>query len=72
MMTEPTFCPVCHKPATDPGTLPFCTERCRKTDFFRWWDGRYAIREPLEEGFGEELRNDAGDGDGCAEAEADN
>ena len=24
--------------------LPFCSERCRKIDLFRWFDGRYALR----------------------------
>lgn len=31
------------------GSLPFCSERCRKIDLFRWFDGRYAIVEKLTE-----------------------
>lgn len=51
-MIHQTLCPVCGKPpeeagAGEPLTLPFCSERCRKIDFFRWWDGRYAIVEDL-------------------------
>ncbi len=45
-------CPICGKnvpPATDPsaGLAPFCSQRCKEVDFFRWFDGRYAIVEPL-------------------------
>ena len=29
--------------------LPFCSERCRSIDLFRWFDGRYAIVEDLSE-----------------------
>ena len=29
------------------GSLPFCSERCRKIDLFRWFDGRYAIVDEL-------------------------
>ena len=31
------------------GSLPFCSERCRKIDLFRWFDGRYPIVEKLTE-----------------------
>lgn len=30
-------------------SAPFCSERCRKIDLFRWFDGRYAIVEKLTE-----------------------
>ena len=30
-------------------SAPFCSERCRKIDLFRWFDGRYAIVEALTE-----------------------
>ena len=46
-MIHPILCPICQKTATDPSKSPFCSERCRKIDFFRWWDGRYAIAEPV-------------------------
>jgi endogenous inhibitor of DNA gyrase (YacG/DUF329 family) len=50
-MIQPILCPICQKPATDLSKTPFCTERCRKIDFFRWWDGRYAITQPVEIAF---------------------
>ena len=28
--------------------LPFCSDRCRKVDFHRWWDGKYAIVEDVD------------------------
>ena len=45
-MIQPILCPVCHKQA-EPETSPFCSPRCRKIDLVRWWDGKYAISEPL-------------------------
>ena len=48
-MIQPLTCPVCSKPV-DPSeskAAPFCSDRCRKVDFMRWWDGRYAIVEDL-------------------------
>lgn len=45
-MIQPILCPICQKPA-EPETSPFCSSRCRKIDLVRWWDGRYAISEPL-------------------------
>jgi endogenous inhibitor of DNA gyrase (YacG/DUF329 family) len=45
-MIQPVLCPVCQKQA-EPETSPFCSNRCRKIDLMRWWDGRYAITEPL-------------------------
>ncbi len=47
VMIQPILCPICKKPAVEASKSPFCSERCRKIDFFRWWDGRYAITEPL-------------------------
>jgi len=50
---QPLSCPVCSKqldPAADSQTSPFCSDRCRRVDFFRWWDGRYAIVEELAPG----------------------
>ncbi len=42
-------CPVCSKPVdpTETKAAPFCSDQCRKVDFIRWWDGRYAIVEDL-------------------------
>lgn len=62
-MIQPLTCPVCGKtpdPAADLKASPFCSERCRKVDFFRWWDGRYAIVEELAPG-GAELEPDLRD-----------
>jgi len=47
---KPPSCPVCSKPIDDPSgckSFPFCSTRCRQVDFFRWWDGRYAVVEEL-------------------------
>jgi endogenous inhibitor of DNA gyrase (YacG/DUF329 family) len=27
--------------------FPFCSERCRQVDLFRWAEGKYSITEPL-------------------------
>ena len=45
-------CPICKKTiagetARQSEFLPFCSERCRRVDFFRWFEGKYAIEEPL-------------------------
>ncbi len=45
-------CPICKTTiagelARQSEFLPFCSERCRRVDFFRWFDGKYAIEEPL-------------------------
>ncbi len=52
-MIQLMTCPICKKTvsaedAEKSKVLPFCSERCRQIDFFRWADGRYAIEEPLE------------------------
>lgn len=52
-MVRPVTCPVCGKPvppATQEGNsaAPFCSDRCKQIDFFRWTDGRYAIVEQLD------------------------
>lgn len=52
-MIQPLTCPVCGKtpdPETATQTSPFCSDRCRRVDFFRWWDGRYSIVEELAPG----------------------
>ena len=46
-------CPVCNKVisgevARQSEFLPFCSERCRRVDLFRWSEGKYAIVEPLD------------------------
>ncbi len=52
MIRLPT-CPVCKKllvldAQEQLNTFPFCSERCRQIDFFRWSDGKHAIIEPLD------------------------
>ncbi len=46
-------CAVCKKEleadTTDQEFFPFCSERCRNVDLYRWTEGRYAIIEPLDE-----------------------
>lgn len=56
-MIQPTLCPICRKPAMESSKLPFCSERCRWIDFFRWSEGRYAITEQLSEELNLELQN---------------
>ncbi len=51
MIRRPT-CPICNKQLMleapqQPDAFPFCSDRCRNVDFFRWNDGKYAIVEPL-------------------------
>lgn len=45
-------CPICEKDfdarAADPDSYyPFCSDRCKKVDFFRWWDGRYTVVQDI-------------------------
>ena len=56
-MIAPRTCPICDaviapdvSPAgTSPAdrAFPFCSERCRNVDLYRWSRGKYAIVEPL-------------------------
>ena len=46
-------CPICKKElppgaALESKWFPFCGERCRNVDLYRWTSGRYAIVEPLK------------------------
>ena len=52
-MVRPMTCPICGKPVPPTvdavkSTAPFCSDRCKQIDFFRWNDGRYSIVEPLD------------------------
>ena len=52
-MIRPMLCPICNKPLTqvtgEAGRFaPFCSERCRQVDFFRWSDGKYKIVEEID------------------------
>ena len=45
-------CPTCKKLieySVNNKFRPFCSERCRNVDLFRWSEGKYAIVEPLTE-----------------------
>ena len=53
MVIQQMTCPICKKPldnesADSTSFRPFCSDRCRKVDFHRWWDGKYAIVEDLD------------------------
>ena len=45
-------CPICERPVPGEGSAaafaPFCSERCRNVDLYRWSRGKYAIVEPLD------------------------
>lgn len=52
-MIQRMTCPVCKKPLPDDisearRTMPFCSNRCRQVDLFRWAEGRYAVVEQLD------------------------
>jgi len=51
-MIRPQTCPICEKElaagAASPPLFPFCSERCRQVDLYRWCIGAYAIVEPLD------------------------
>ncbi|MFN9720648.1 MAG: DNA gyrase inhibitor YacG [Planctomycetota bacterium] len=50
-MIQEIRCPICSKSleavCAEHPSFPFCSDRCRKIDLARWWDGRYAITENL-------------------------
>jgi len=52
-MIQPQTCGVCGKvlevaAAGVSKLFPFCSERCRNIDLYRWSEGKYAIIEPLD------------------------
>ena len=51
-MIKPHCCPICDKQFPgDPASqthFPFCSDRCRKVDLFRWLDGKYAVVEDID------------------------
>ena len=56
-------CPICEKEFDTPDDakqshFPFCSDRCRKVDLCRWWDGRYAVVEELDPQVVEFLKHD--------------
>jgi endogenous inhibitor of DNA gyrase (YacG/DUF329 family) len=51
-MIRAQTCPVCNKElepnaAIDSPLFPFCSERCRLVDLYRWNSGQYAIVDEL-------------------------
>ena len=40
-------CPECRRPSVREH-YPFCSDRCRRIDFFRWWDGRYSVSTSVD------------------------
>ena len=75
-MIRPQTCPICGKnvpPATDPsgGLTPFCSQRCKEVDFFRWADGKYAIVEPLSPAELDDLPAAAFDSESLSENDSD-
>ena len=51
-MIKPPHCPICNRllvgnVVRESEWFPFCSDRCRRVDLFRWCDGKYAIVEPL-------------------------
>lgn len=62
-MIKPHQCPVCEKPFQNDGQpgkscFPFCSDRCRQVDFFRWSNGGYAIVEDIDPQMAELLQHD--------------
>lgn len=62
-MIRPHRCPVCEREFEPDGAdaealFPFCSDRCRKVDLFRWWDGRYKIVEDIDPQMAELLQHD--------------
>jgi hypothetical protein len=52
-MIRPQTCPICKKElpagaAAESRHFPFCTERCKLVDLYRWNEGQYAIVDPLD------------------------
>ncbi len=46
-------CPVCKRhlpedPAEADRVFPFCSQRCKQIDLFRWSEGKYAIIENID------------------------
>ncbi len=51
-MIGPQTCPICnaelpHDAAESSPLFPFCSQRCKQIDLYRWTEGKYAIVEPL-------------------------
>lgn len=52
-MIRPVTCPICGTEleidaASQSPLFPFCSDRCRLIDIYRWSEGKYAVVEPLD------------------------
>ena len=52
-MIRPQTCPICRKSLAidaeaDSKLFPFCSDRCRQIDLYRWSEGKYAIIDPSD------------------------
>ncbi len=62
-MIRQHHCPICDKPFQQPDAavdtfFPFCSDRCRQVDLFRWFGGKYAVVEELDPQVAEFLQHD--------------
>ena len=62
-MIKAHLCPICEKQVSAfDGTVknffPFCSDRCRKVDLFRWSEGRYAVVEDIDPQIAEFMKDD--------------
>ncbi len=43
-------CPICKVTVSEESeTYPFCSDRCKKVDMGKWFDGKYTISRPVEQ-----------------------
>lgn len=61
-MIKPHCCPVCDKQMQgtpiSQSQFPFCSDRCRQIDLYRWSEGKYAIVQDLDPEVAEFMRDD--------------
>lgn len=62
-MIRPLRCPVCEREIPPNGEVaeslfPFCSDRCRSIDLYRWFDGRYKVVEDIDPHVAEILQHD--------------
>lgn len=62
-MIMPHRCPVCEKEfepnvENSESLFPFCSDRCRCVDLFRWFNGQYRVVEDIDPQTAELLQDD--------------